>query len=86
MFYVVKMSKCQICREPIWENQWRPSVKQKVMRKFVCFYCFSRLRDGKYKPMIVAVRSGLAVCDKCGEVAESTKSTDSGWLCEDCVE
>lgn len=55
------------------------------MYKFVCFYCFSKLKSCDYKPTI-ANKSELVVCDRCGEVAENVKKTDSGWLCEDCVE
>ena len=78
------MNRCQICHEPIWGNQW-PSFKEKVMRKFVCFYCFTTLKDSDYKPTVMT-RSDLVVCDRCGEVVGNVENTDSGLLCNDCRE
>jgi formylmethanofuran dehydrogenase subunit E len=81
---VVEMSKCQICHEPIWGDQW-PSYKEKIMRKFVCFYCYSNLKHGGYKPKLMK-KSSLVVCDGCGEVVDNVQETDSGFLCRDCNE
>jgi formylmethanofuran dehydrogenase subunit E len=78
------MNRCQICHEPIWKNQW-PSLKEKIMNRFVCFYCFSRLKGSGYTPTIIK-KSNLAVCDGCGEVSDNVKKTDSGFLCDDCRE
>lgn len=78
------MDRCQICQEPIWGDKW-PASKDKVMRKFVCFYCFTKMRDGGYKPTSMK-KSNLVVCDRCGEVVGNVKQTDNGWVCEDCEE
>ena len=60
-------SKCQICQEPIWENQW-PSVKHKQVGKHICYYCYTQIRDGNYKPHVKR-KSNLMVCDGCGKVS-----------------
>jgi formylmethanofuran dehydrogenase subunit E len=78
------MDRCQICQEPIWKSRW-PESRDKVMPKFICHFCFSNLKGGDYEPEVPR-KSPLFVCDRCGEIVESAKSTDSGWLCEDCQE
>ena len=79
------MEKCHICMEPIWENRW-PAASNSAMKKSVCFYCFTKLREGgEYKPQTFT-KSNLAVCDKCGEISANVKLTNAGWFCEECSE
>jgi formylmethanofuran dehydrogenase subunit E len=80
-----RMNKCHICGEPIWEDRW-PVQSNGTMKRNVCFFCFSRIKEGgSYRPRIYN-RSNLAVCDKCGEISSNVKLTGAGWFCEECVE
>ncbi len=78
------VNRCQICKEPIWGSQW-PTANDSQMRQFVCFYCFSKLRDGDYKP-VIPEKSNLTVCDRCGKVSADFKIIKFECLCEECRE
>ena len=78
-----EMEKCHICGDTIWEDRW-PETTDSTVRKHICSFCFSKIREhGKYRPKVYA-KSNLAVCDNCGEISEDVTLTTAGWLCEDC--
>jgi formylmethanofuran dehydrogenase subunit E len=76
------MNRCQICHEHIWENQW-DSSKEKVMGKYLCFFCFSKFKNGDYRPQMTT-KTAVGVCDRCGEISENIGKVNSEWLCGDC--
>ncbi len=79
------VDKCHVCGETIWKEIW-PEGTEDEMKKQICSFCFSKIRDGgDYKPEVYA-KSSMAVCDSCGEISSSVKLTSSGWLCEDCLQ
>jgi transcription elongation factor Elf1 len=56
------------------------------MNRFICLFCYGKLhRSGKFKPASEN-KIELAVCDSCGEASEAIERTDTGWLCEGCME
>jgi hypothetical protein len=78
-----EMDKCHICGDAIWEDRW-PNEAESTMKKQICSFCFSKIREGgNYRPKVYA-RSGLAVCDNCGEISSTVKLTSAGWFCEAC--
>ncbi len=78
------MDKCHICGDQIWEDRWR--VTDEAVRKNVCSFCFSKVRNGgRYRPMVYK-KSSLAVCDRCGDISENVKLTSGGWFCEACAD
>lgn len=80
-----EMEKCRICGDTIWEDRW-PNEAADAMKKHVCSFCFSRIRnDGNYRPTNYT-KSNLAVCDNCGEISATVKLTRAGWFCEDCLQ
>lgn len=81
---VTNMKNCQICHEPIWEGHF-PAKKEEQLKKFICYYCYSNLRDRNYKPSI-SKKHNLLVCDRCGKIAEEVKLVNFEWLCDDCYE
>ena len=77
--------RCQICQEEIWESRWH-AEKNSLMNRFICLFCYGKLhRSGKFKPASEN-KIELAVCDSCGESSEAIERTDTGWLCEGCME
>jgi hypothetical protein len=79
------MNKCHICGETIWEEMWSQETNTK-MKKHICSFCLSKIRNGgEYRPRVYA-KSRFAVCDNCGEISENVKLTSAGWLCEDCAQ
>ncbi len=76
------MNRCQICHEPIWEDQWDPS-HGKAVGKYLCFFCFSKFKNGKYRPRMIT-KGEVGVCDRCGEASENIGRVNSEWLCGDC--
>ncbi len=79
-----EMEKCHICGDTIWEDRW-PSDTNNSMKKHVCSFCFSKIRNGGEYTPTKYVKSNLAVCDNCGEISATVKLTSAGWFCEDCV-
>ena len=80
----VNMKSCHICGETIWEDRW-PAHTDNNMKRSICFFCFSKIRDGrKYRPKVYS-SSEFAVCDRCGEISADVKLTSAGWFCEDCL-
>jgi hypothetical protein len=78
------MNRCQICKEPIWTSI-SPGKRGNPLTRFVCFYCFNKLRNGKYKPTLTRDEN-ILVCDKCGQVSDDVRKSDSGlWVCGDCA-
>ncbi len=81
---VLNMNNCHICGESIWEDRWPEHTNNSVKRS-VCFFCFSKIKDvGRYRPKLFS-RSELAVCDTCGEISACVRLTGEGWYCEDCL-
>jgi formylmethanofuran dehydrogenase subunit E len=81
---VFNMRRCQICNEPIWESN-EEFQRGKFINKFICSFCFSTMKEGKYKPTL-SNKSSLFVCDKCGETVDRVVKTDEGMICEYCME
>lgn len=75
--------KCHICGDTIWEDNW-PAATDATIKKNICSFCFSKVREGgDYRPEVYA-KSNLAVCDNCGEISAVVRLTDAGWFCEAC--
>ena len=79
----LNMDRCQVCNEPIWDTQW-PAGRDREMKKFVCFYCFSKIHEGgDYKPAKLR-KDELIVCDRCGRLVDSARKIKGEWVCDDC--
>ena len=77
------MRKCQICQDHIWDDRW-PASRASDIKKFVCFYCFGKLKDSKYKPTKPRDVGDFEMCERCGEVTSNFFKIEGEILCEDC--
>ena len=79
------MEKCHVCGDTIWESQWSRDTDA-TMKKHICSFCFSKIRNGgEYRPKVY-VKSNLVMCEGCGETSSSVRLTSEGWFCEDCIQ